>query len=226
MTRARGRCDRGERLRSKAPFGHGRPRRSSPDCARGALDRAVGRRRADGSPCLRDLSCAPNSPRPSKNATSSSWTTCPPTKCSQPPRNSHPRAKRRSCFCRPPAPTWQSRNIASMCLRSSSWRILRRHAPCAPSTNSSEGLSAKSTTLRPQLKNAQTSSSKPQGMDLHDRPMLLVRQLRWGHVRETTEIDEIVELALARGLCVIAAERHVECITFSRREWEGIHQGV
>jgi hypothetical protein len=26
MTRARGRCDRGERLRAKAPFGLGRPR--------------------------------------------------------------------------------------------------------------------------------------------------------------------------------------------------------
>jgi hypothetical protein len=33
MTRARGRCEKGERLRSKAPLAIGRPRLSSPDCA-------------------------------------------------------------------------------------------------------------------------------------------------------------------------------------------------
>ena len=33
MTRARGRCDRGERLRSKAPFGHWKTQTFVADCA-------------------------------------------------------------------------------------------------------------------------------------------------------------------------------------------------
>jgi hypothetical protein len=70
-----------------------------------------------------------------------------------------------SCFCRPTAPTstpskWPSSNSR------------RTYAPwpCAPSTNSGRP-SGKSAISSPQ-RNAQTTS-KPQGMDSNERPMLL-----------------------------------------------------
>ena len=53
-----------------------------------------------------------------------------------------------------------------------------------------------------------------------------IGQLRWWHVWEAAEIGQIVELGQAPGLCVIAAEGHVERITRSRRERKRIHEVV
>ena len=53
-----------------------------------------------------------------------------------------------------------------------------------------------------------------------------VCQLRRGYVWEATEVDEVVELAMACRLRVIAAENHIECVTLGRRERDGIHQRV
>jgi len=59
MTRAHGRCERGGRLRSKAPVGQ----LEDPDFrARLRPDRAVGHRRADGSDDLRGLCAHPVRP--------------------------------------------------------------------------------------------------------------------------------------------------------------------
>src|ERR1700677_2050082 len=62
MTRARGRCDRGERLRSKAPFGHWKTQTFVAGLRVLSPDRAVGRRRADGPGDLRDLRAHPTPP--------------------------------------------------------------------------------------------------------------------------------------------------------------------
>ena len=93
MTRARGRCDRGERLRSKAPFGHWKTQDFRRRTALRRPDRAVGHRRADRPEHLRDRRSAPNSSPRCKRATSRpSWTICPPQKPGR--RTSHPRARR------------------------------------------------------------------------------------------------------------------------------------
>ena len=55
MTRARGRCDRRERLRSKAPFGHWKTPTFVAALRNDRIDRAVGHRRADRPGDLRDL---------------------------------------------------------------------------------------------------------------------------------------------------------------------------
>ena len=162
MTRARGRCDRGERLRSKAPFGHWKTQtfvaglRSSALTAPWVIDAPMDRAifetyvRTQLAPTL-------------KKATSSSWTICPPTKA-RPPNKPFASEAPGSCSCRPTAPTsipskWPSPNSKRTC---APWR-------CAPSTNSGRP-SAKSAISSPQ-KNAQTTS-KPQDTDSTERPML------------------------------------------------------
>ena len=156
MTRARGRCDRGQRLRSKAPFGHWKTqtfvaglRVLSPDCA-------VGHRRADGPGDLRHLRAHPARPDAATRRHRHPGQSARPQKPSR--RTGHPRQGRLA-----PVPAalqpktsipskWPSPNSRRTC---APW-------PCAPSTNSGRR-SAKSATSSPP-KNAQTTS-KPQVAD-------------------------------------------------------------
>jgi DDE superfamily endonuclease len=162
MTRARGRCDRGERLRSKAPFGHWKTQTFVAGLRCGALtapwvidapmDRAIFETyvRTQLAPTLEkgDIVILDNLPA---------------TKA-RPPNKPSASEELGSSFCRPIAPTsipskWHSPNSRRTC---APW-------PCAPSTNSGTP-SAKSAISSPQ-KNAQTTS-KPQDTDSNERPML------------------------------------------------------
>ena len=162
MTRARGRCDRGERLRSKAPFGHWKTQTFVAGLRCGALtapwvidapmDRAIFDTyvRTQLVPTLEkgDIVILDNLPAHKSPAAEQA-------------------IRERGAwlmFLPPYSPTsirskWPSPNSRRTC---APW-------PCAPSTNSGTP-SAKSAISSPQ-KNAQTTS-KPQAMDSHDRPML------------------------------------------------------
>src|ERR1700677_1202225 len=162
MTRARGRCDRGERLRSKAPFGHWKTQTFVAGLRCGALTAPWSSTRRWTGRSSRPT-CAPNSSPRCKRATSSSWTICPPTKA-RPLNKPSASGVLGSCFCRPTAPTsipskWPSPNSRRIC---APW-------PCAPSTNSGRpsGKSAISSSHR----SVQTTS-KPQDTDSNERPML------------------------------------------------------
>jgi transposase len=162
MTRARGRCDRGERLRSKAPFGHWKTQTFVAGLRCGALtapwvidapmDRAIFETyvRSQIAPTLQegDIVILDN---------------LPPTKAPPPTKPSASEALG-CCFCRPTAPT-------SIPLKRPSPSSRRTCAPwpCAPSMNSGtpSGKSAISSSHR----NVQ-STSKPQGMHSNERPML------------------------------------------------------
>ena len=91
MTRARGRCERGERLRPRPPLAIGRPRRSPPAALR-RPDRAVGHRRADGPHDLRDLRAHPARPNAAKGRHRHPGQPARPQKPGR--RASHPRARR------------------------------------------------------------------------------------------------------------------------------------
>ena len=112
LTSGAARCERGEAFAPRPPLVIGRPRLSSPGCAAGALTApwvTVDRRRTARSS---SPTCAPNSAPRCKKATSSSWTTYPPTKA-RPPSKPSASASLGSFFCRPTAPT----SIPSKCLR-------------------------------------------------------------------------------------------------------------
>jgi transposase len=66
MTRARGRCAKGGRLRSKAPFGHWKTQTFIAGLRVLSPDRAMGHRRANGPRDLRDLCPHPTRPDPRK----------------------------------------------------------------------------------------------------------------------------------------------------------------
>ena len=162
MTRARGRCDRGERLRSKAPFGHWKTQTFVAGLRCGALtapwvvdapmDRAIFETyvRTQLVPTLQagDIVILDNLPAHKSPAAEQAI---------------RDRALG-CCSCRPTAPTsipskWPSPNS----------RRISAPRPCAPSTNSGRP-SAKSATSSPH-RNAQTTS-KPQVMDSNESPML------------------------------------------------------
>ena len=151
MTRARGRCDRGERLRSKAPFGHWKTQTFVAALRCGALtapwvidapmDRAIFETyvRTQLVPTLQQGDIVILSARSQK---------------SPPPNKPFASEAPGCCFCRPTAPTsirskWPSPNSRRI---SAPW-------PCAPSTNSGRP-PGKSAISSPQ-RNAQTTS-KPQ----------------------------------------------------------------
>ena len=162
MTRARGRCEKGERLRSKAPFGHWKTQTFVAGLRCGALtapwvidapmDRAIFETyvRTQLVPTLQEgdiviLDNLPAHKSPAAEATSASGALG-------------------LMFLPPTAPTsipskWPSPNSRRIC---APW-------PCAPSTNSGRP-SAKSAISSPQ-RNVQTTS-KPQDMDSNERPVL------------------------------------------------------
>ena len=162
MTRARGRCDRGERLRSKAPFGHWKTQTFVAGLRCGALtapwvidapiDRAIFETyvRPQLVPTLQegDIVILDNLPAHKSPAAEQAI-----------------RARgARLMFLPPYSPDLNPIEMAFAKLKGTCapW-------PCAPSTNSATP-SAKSAISSPH-KNAQTTS-KPQAMDSHDRPML------------------------------------------------------
>ena len=163
MTRARGRCDRGQRLRSKAPFGHWKTQTFVAGLRVLSPDRAVGHRRADGPGDLRHLRAHPARPDAATRRHRHPGQSARPQKPSR--RTGHPRQGR---LARVPAALQPKTSIPSKWPSPNSRRTCAPW-PCAPSTNSGRR-SAKSATSSPH-RNAQTTS-KPQAMDSHERPML------------------------------------------------------
>src|SRR3984957_14351546 len=109
----RGRRLRGKRRRSKALSAIGRPKPSSPDCVATPSPRPSSSMRRWTEDSSKPMS-RPNSSRPSKKATSSSWTICPPTKARS-SRKPFSTAAHGFSFRRPKAPIstrsrWPSQN--------------------------------------------------------------------------------------------------------------------
>src|SRR5271163_1862357 len=92
MTRARGRCDRGERLRSKAPFGHWKTQTFVAGLRCGALTAPYRHRRADGPGDLRHLRAHPTRPHAARGRHRHLGQSARPQKPGR--RTSHPRAGR------------------------------------------------------------------------------------------------------------------------------------
>jgi hypothetical protein len=162
MTRLRGRCRKGRRLKSKAPFGHWKTQtfvaglRCYGLTAPFVVDRPMNRRifetgsRRNWRPRLIP-------------AMSSSSTISPRTKARRSKKQSAPGAHG-SCSCHPTVPT----STRSKWPFPSS-RHISEQRPCEPSMNSGK----RSATSAPcsQHTNAKTTS-KPQDMDSHEPPML------------------------------------------------------
>ncbi len=191
------RCERGERLRSKVPFGHWKTQTFVAGLRCGALtapwvidapmDRAIFETyvRTQLVPTLQegDIVILDNLPA-HKSPTAE--------------QAIRERALG-SCFCRSRAPTliqskWPSPNSRRIC---APW-------PCAPSTNSGKP-SGKSAISSPQ-KNVQTTS-KPQDMDLNDRPVLPPDRPNDGialvSIRECVAVFDVAALQ-ARGQPLLA----------------------
>src|SRR3984885_11150010 len=162
MTRAHGRCGRGERLRSKAPFGHWKTQTFVAGLRCGALtapwviDAPIDR-------AIFETYVRTQLVPPLQEGIASSWTICPPTKA-RPPNKPSASEALGFCFCRPTAPTsipskWPSPNSRRIC---APW-------PCAPSTNS--GRPSDKSAISSPHRSVQTTS-KPQDTDSNERPML------------------------------------------------------